>query len=403
VRLIALAWRYLWARPLVAVLNLALLALGVAAMSFVVVVSEQVERSVQRDLAGVDLVVGAKGSPLQLILAGVFHLDVPTGNVPLATVGLLREHPLVERVVPVSLGDSLRGYRIVGSTLQYPALYGAQLAEGAYWQDKLQAVLGADVAHATGLAIGARFVGSHGLGSSGEAHGDTPYAVVGRLARCGCVLDRLVLTDLASVWAVHGHAAPDHDAAQGDHDDGDGREVTLLLVGYRSPLAAATLPRWVNAQPGLQAAAPALESARLLRMLGAGTEVLRGFGLVLLLAAGASVFVGLVHAVREREPDLAMLRMLGAPPWRVAALVLTEALLLALVGALVGLALGQGLIAALGWELARQRSLQVSAIWGSWQQAVLVGGTVGLALLAAALPAWRALRLDVSRLMQAPR
>lgn len=395
-----LAWRYLWARPLVAALNLALLALGVAAMSFVVVVSEQVEHSLQRDLAGIDLVVGAKGSPLQLILAGVFHLDVPTGNIPLASVKLLREHPLVGRVIPVSLGDSLRGYRIVGSTLQYPALYRAQVAEGRYWQDKLQAVLGADVARDTGLAVGERFVGTHGLGNNGEAHGDTPYTVVGRLARCACVLDRLILTDLASVWAVHEDAtatdAADRDALAAE------REVTLLLVGYRTPLAAVTLPRWVNAQEGLQAAAPALESARLLRMVNAGTEVLRGFGAVLLLAAAASVFVGLVHAVREREPDLAMLRMLGAPPWRVAALVLAEALCLALLGTAIGFALGQGLTALLGLELARERSLHVSGAWWSWQQAWLLAGTLLLALVAAALPAWRALRLDVSRLLQAP-
>jgi putative ABC transport system permease protein len=400
-RLIALAWRYLWARPLVAALNLALLALGVAAMSFVVVVSEQVERNVQRDLAGVDLVVGAKGSPLQLILAGVFHLDVPTGNIPLGAVKTLREHPLVARVVPLSLGDSLRGHRIVGTTLQYPALYGAQLAEGAYWTKDLQAVLGADVAADTGLAVGQQFAGTHGLGLGGEAHGDTPYTVVGLLARCACVLDRLVLTDLQSVWAVHETAT-----AVDDEDKkllAAEREVTLLLVAYRSPLAAVSLPRWVNAQEALQAAAPALESARLLRMVGAGTDVLRGFGAVLLLAAAASVFVGLVHAVREREPDLAMLRMLGAPPARVATLVLAEALLLALLGAALGLALGQGLTALLGWELARQRSLPVSGAWWSVQQAWLVAGTLVLAVLAAAWPAWRALRLDVSRLMQAPR
>jgi putative ABC transport system permease protein len=400
-RLIALAWRYLWARPLVAALNLALLALGVGAMSFVLIVSEQVEHSVQRDLAGIDLVVGAKGSPLQLILAGVFHLDAPSGNIPLGTVGLLRNHPLVERAVPLSLGDSLRGYRIVGTTLQYPALYGAQLAAGAYWQAKLQAVLGADVARDTGLALGATFIGTHGLGNNGEAHGDTPYTVVGLLARCGCVLDRLVLTDLASVWAVHETvlATDEEDRKLLEAE----REVTLLLVGYRTPLAAVSLPRWVNAQDGLQAAAPALESARLLRMTGAGTDVLRGFGAVLLLAAAASVFVGLVHAVREREPDLAMLRMLGAPPRRVAALVLAEALWLALLGTLAGLALGQGLAALLGWELARQRSLHVTGLWWSAHQTVLVLATFALAGLAAAWPAWRALRLDVSRLMQAPR
>ena len=400
-RLVLLAWRYLWARPLVAALNLALLALGVAAMTFVVGVSQQVERSVQRDLTGIDLVVGAKGSPLQLILAGVFHLDVPTGNIPLDAVKTLREHPLVERVVPISLGDSLSGYRIVGSTLQYPALYGAQLAQGAYWTDQLQAVLGADVAADTGLKIGDAFTGTHGLGASGEAHGDTPYRVTGRLARCGCVLDRLVLTDLQSVWAVHETmmATDDEDKKLLEAE----REVTLLLVGYRSPLAAISVPRWVNAQDGLQAAAPALESARLLRMVGAGTDVLQGFGAVLLLSAAASVFVGLVHAVRERESDLAMLRMLGAPPHRVAALVFAEALWLALLGAALGLLLGHALSGLLGWELARRRSLHVSAGWWSVEQAWIIGATLALALLAAALPAWRALRLDVSRLMQAPR
>jgi putative ABC transport system permease protein len=400
-KLLALAWRYLWARPLVAALNLALLALGVAAMSFVVIVSEQVERSVQRDLAGIDLVVGAKGSPLQLILAGVFHLDVPTGNIPLDSIRTLREHPLVERVVPLSLGDSVQGFRIVGTTLQYPALYGMQLADGAFWTDTLQAVLGADVAAETQLALGATFIGTHGLGVGGEAHGDTPYTVTGRFARCGCVLDRLVLTSLESVWAVH------ETATAVDEEDKQllaaEREVTLLLVGYKSPLAAVSVPRWVNAQDGLQSAAPALESARLLRMVGAGTDVLRGFGLVLLLAAAASVFVGLVHAVREREPDLAMLRMLGAPPRRVAALVFIEALLLAVAGAALGLLLAQGLTGLLGWELARQRSLHVTGGWWSFDLAAIVAGTLVLAVLAASLPAWRALRLDVSRLLQAPR
>jgi putative ABC transport system permease protein len=163
------------------------------------------------------------------------------------------------------------------------------------------------------------------------------------------------------------------------------------------------VPRWVNAQDALQSAAPALESARLLRMVGAGTDVLQGFGVVLLLAAAASVFVGLVHAVREREPDLAMLRMLGAPPHRVALLVVAEALLLALIGVALGLLLAQGAVALLGWELSRQRSLHVVGWWWSAPLAWIVAGTLLLSLLAAAWPAWRALRLDVSRLMQAPR
>jgi putative ABC transport system permease protein len=357
-------------------------------------VSDQVEGAVQRDLAGIDLVVGAKGSPLQLILAGVFHLDVPSGNIPLDTLQTLRAQPLVAQAVPLSLGDAFQGHRIVGTEPEYLALYGATLAQGRPWQKPLEAVLGHEVA--PGLAPGQAFHGSHGLGEAGQAHADSAYAVVGRLARCGCVLDRLVLTGLESVWQVH---EAHHDAAGADHEAED-HEITLVLLRYRSPLAAVSLPRWVNAQPMLQAAAPALESARLLRIVGVGREVLRGFALLLVLVAGLSVFVALTHAVREREPDLAMMRMLGAPPRRVAALVALEALWLALLGGLAGGILGHGLAHLLGSLLARQRSLAITGAWWSASEAWLALGLLGLALLAAAWPAWRALRLDVARLLQ---
>lgn len=398
--LASLAWRYLWARPLVSALNLLLLSLGLAAISFVLLVSEQIEGGVRRDLAGIDLVVGAKGSPMQIMLAGVFHLDVPTGNIPLATLDELRAQPLVARAVPISLGDSLRGFRIVGTTPDYIELYQARLAAGRLWQQPLQAVLGAEAARRTGLKLGDRFAGSHGLGEQGHEHGEHRYTVVGLLAETGGVLDRLVLTDLASVWQVHEdmHAVDADDRAALEAE----REITMALLSYRSPLAAIALPRWVNAQDGLQAAAPALETARLLRMVGVGTEVLRGFGAVLLLAAALSVFVALLHAVRERQGDLAMLRMLGAPAWRVAALVSLEGLWLALLASVLGLALGHGLTALLGWVLASQQSLRISGSgWSAWE-ALVPALALLLALASAAWPAWRAYKLDVTELLQAP-
>lgn len=385
--LLKLAWRYLWSQPLTAGLNLLLLSLGLAAISFVLLVSEQIEAGVRRDLAGIDLVVGAKGSPMQIMLAGVFHLDVPTGNIPLATLDQLRSHPLVARAVPMSLGDSLHGYRIVGTSADYLALYGATLASGKAWDRPMQAVLGAEVARVTGLKQGQSFAGSHGLGEQGHAHEDHDYTVVGVLAPSGTVLDRLVLTDLGSVWAVHEQRATE-------------QAITMVLVSYRSPLAAISLPRWVNAQDGLQAAAPALETARLLRMVGAGTEVLRGFGVLLLLAASLSVFVALLHSVRARQGDLAMLRMLGAPPGRVAALVSLEALCLAGLACILGLALGHGLTAGLGAVLASQQSLRISGAWFSAWEAAIPLLAVALALLAAAWPAWRAFRLDVTEVLQ---
>ena len=189
-----LAWTHLWAKPLTALLNLLLLTLGFAAISLVLLVSEQLEDGMRRDLAGIDLVVGAKGSPMQLILAGVFHLDVPPGNIPLGAVATLEQHPLVARVVPISLGDTLRGYRIVGTTPQYPALYAARLAAGREWRKPLEAVLGSEVANTTGLNSGDSFVGAHGLGTAGHLHVDTPYTVTGVYERTGTVLDRLVLT-----------------------------------------------------------------------------------------------------------------------------------------------------------------------------------------------------------------
>ncbi|TDP74939.1 ABC transporter permease [Roseateles toxinivorans] len=401
-RLIALAWRYLWSQPLTAALNLLLLSLGLGAISFVILVSEQVEQAVTRDLAGIDLVVGAKGSPMQIMLAGVFHLDVPTGNIPLATLELLRKQPLVARAIPLSLGDSLQGYRIVGSTPEYLDLYQAKPAVGRVWQAPLEAVLGAEAAQRSGLTVGAQFASSHGLAGQGDAHEDRRYTVVGVLARSGTVLDRLVLTGLESVWAVHEHG-DEHDDDHVDAELDARREITMALVSYRGPLGAAMLPRWVNAQPGLQAAAPALETARLLRMVGAGTEVLRGFGVLLLLAAGLSVFVAMLHAVRERRNDLAMMRMLGAPPARVAGLVAAEALCLGVVATVLGLALGHGLTHGLGLILAAQQSIMVTGGWWSVREWSVPALAVLLALLSAALPAWSAFRLDVTQLLQTPR
>lgn len=394
---IALAFRYLWSRPLAALLNLLLLTLGLASITFVVLVGEQAQRAFQRDLAGIDLVVGAKGSPMQLILSGVFHIDVPPGNVPLADVQALARQPQVAKLIPISLGDSFRGHRIVGTTPAYLAHYGARFAEGEAWLRPLQAVAGAQVARSTGLRTGDRFTGTHGLAAGGHEHGDTPYELSGVLAPCGCVLDRLLITGLESVWQVHEKAlATDPDDLKALAAE---REVTLALISYKSPLAAVSFPRYVNAQTGLQAAAPAIEVTRLLRLLGVGREVLQGLGAVLLLTAALSVFIALWNAVRERRADLAMLRMLGATPARVAALLLCEALWLAVLASLLGLLAGHGLTALVASVLQDQQSLPISG----WQwvpaEAWIPLAAISVAGLAALIPAVTAYRTDVAQLL----
>ncbi len=408
------AWRYLWSRPLGAALNVLLLSLGLASITFLLLVGFQLNKAFERDLAGIDLVVGAKGSPMQLILSGVFHLDVPPGNVKLSAVKALEKNPLIASVIPISLGDNLRGFRIVGTSHAYAEHYGATLAQGRLWEAPMQAVLGASVAHQLGLAPGNTFAGSHGLGAGGHAHHERLYTVVGVLAPGGTVLDRLVLTDTASVWQMHEEPAVQD--AHGDHDGHEAQhasdaaaapaaadaahEITLALITYKTPLAALRIPRFVNTQTDMQAASPAVEISRLLHMLGLGTEVLRAFADVLLLTAALSVFIALWSAVRERRADLALLRMLGAPPAKVAALLLCEAVWLGLLASLAGLGLGQAFAAALAWGLQLDHSLLLGGmVWPVelwWVPALALLVSLGAALL----PAWGAYRVSVLQLLQ---
>jgi len=391
--LLQLAWSYLRARPLGTLLNVLLLALGVGTIGFVLIVNEQIGASLNRDARGIDLVVGAKGSPMQLILSGIFHLDAPTGNIPLSAAQELARNPLVRRVIPLSLGDSYRGFRIVGTSPDYVALYGATMGSGRLWKDEMEAVLGSTVAARTGLATGDRFAGAHGLSEGGALHGDAAFTVVGVLKPTGTVIDRLVLIDTASVW--HVHAAHHADAGAKDDDAGD-RQVTVLLVQYATPVAAASLPRRINAETNLQAASPAYESARLFRMIGVGADVIRAFGGVVLATAALSLFIALYHALNERAYDIAVLRTLGAHPASIALMLMLEAGLLALLGGVLGLVLAHGLVAVLAWWMAEQESLRISAwVFSGGELWLLVPAFVAAAL-AALLPSWRAAHADIS-------
>ena len=396
--IVAISWRYLWSRPLAAALNVLLLSLGLASITFLLLVSHQLSSAFERDLAGIDLVVGAKGSPMQLILSGVFQLDVPTGNIPLAAVQALQAHPQVARLIPISMGDSFQGFRIIGTTPDYPAHYQARLAEGAMFSTPMQAVLGAQVARRSGLKLGERFTGSHGLAPGGHAHGQSAYTVTGILAPGGTVLNRLVLTPLESVWQVHEtDTALDDDDRQVMQAE---REVTLGLIAYKTPLAAVMLPRFVNTTTDMQAAAPAFEITRLLSLLGVGLDVLQALAGVLLLAAALSVFIALWGAVRERRADLALLRMLGAPPRKVAGLLVCEALWLALLASLLGLLAGQGLSALLAWALQLQNSVLIGTLAWPAELAAVPLLALAVALASALLPAWEAYRVNVFELLQ---
>jgi putative ABC transport system permease protein len=286
------------------------------------------------------------------------------------------------------LGDAVKGFRIVGTTPAYLDFYGARLAEGKLWQQPMEAVLGAMTARRLNLHIGDSFVGAHGIAGNGEAHEASPYHVTGILAPTGSVVDRLVLTPVESVWEVHAH----HHRAEA----GEAREVTAVLLHARTPLAVVSLPFQINSQTNYQAAAPALEAARLFSTLGFGLDTVRAFAGILIASSGLGMLIALLTRMRERRRELAMLRLLGARPGQLFAMVVIEALLLAALGAVLGLVLGH--IAAWAMESflpagGAMTALELKARPSEWLIPALALGT---GLVAAIVPAVAAYRTDVA-------
>ena len=461
--LFKLSLAYLRVQPLNTALNLLLLALGMGTITLLLLLGHQLEERLNRDAGGIDLVVGAKGSPMQIILANLYHLDVPTGNIPLKEAMDLARDPLVARAIPIALGDNFRGFRIVGTSHDYPANYGAQAAEGRLWRRPMEAVLGAEVARQSGLRPGDSFTGTHGLSPSGGGadHDYASYTVVGILSSSQSVVDRLVLTSVESVWTVHEHEddhgheqdhehegdhghdqkhghesvqghdhGHEHESVQGhDHDhDHEGahghdedpaqehehdpktpattmaeaaaeRQLTAVLLQYRSPIAAAMLPRQINSQGQLQAAVPAVELTRLMQLFGVGFDTLRLFGLLLIITAALGVFIALYNTLRERQYDLAIMRTLGASRLRLMNHILLEGIILAVLGTLLGMLLGHLLVELLGNTLRQARQLELggwiwlNAEWGLLMLALLIG------LLAALIPAIQAYRSDIAGIL----
>ena len=414
--MIALALAYLRDRPLTTALNVLLLAMSVAMLVLLLQLGTQAGARFERDVRGVDLVVGAKGSPLQLILSSLFHIDQPTGNIPLSARALLERDPAVARVVPLALGDNFDGFRIVGTDDGFAALYGTRLAAGRTFGAPMEAVIGAEVARATGAGLGQKFTGSHGLGEEDEGqdqgHDHAPFKVVGILAPSGGVTDRLILTSVESVWQVHGIEAHHDDDHNHDHDhdhdhdhthetgpDALEPELTALLVTYRSAAGALRIPAMINRQSALQAAVPATETARLIDLVGASIAGTRIFAWLLAATGGLAILVALVGMVRAREGDLALLRVMGASRAAVFGTVMLEGVITALAGAVIGWLGAHALIAAARASIPTLAALGFQPFQVLPQELGLVLGVAGIGALAALVPALRVYRLDPARVL----
>lgn len=210
---VKLSWKNIKYRPWRSGLAVLLMASGLSIVIVLVLTQDQIDEKFKNNLAEIDLVVGAKGSPLQLVLSSVYHIDNPTGNIHEDSCAFIKNHPFVSSTIPVCIGDNFRTYRIVGTTEEYLKMYSANLDAGVIWNKPMQIVVGANVyeKYPKKLKIGKRITGGHGIGNDlleehNHAHDGTPYEIVGILKRTGKVLDNMLLCDYRSSWIVHsGH------------------------------------------------------------------------------------------------------------------------------------------------------------------------------------------------------
>ena len=405
-----MAWRYLWARALVTVLTLTGIALGTSLICSVLTLRRESEAGFLQESGQFDLAVGAKGSPLQLVLSSIYQLDVPTGNIPYTRYEALRDDKRIASAIPLGLGDNYHGYRIVGTEDKLfsltdrkdPQKHLYQLAEGRLFQTDFEAVIGAQVARRSGLKLGDSFVGTHGLvvtaGSS--EHTDFPYKVVGILAPSGNSFDRAIYVTLPSVWRIHDKEAEVHkklagvDASAGPASRKDA-EVTAVLIRLKAVGLRLWMAQEIQKRTESMAAIPVNEMLRLYQqVLGPMQRVLLGVAALVVVVSALSITATLYQSAERRRRDLAVMRALGAHPREIFALVVLEALLLSLLGLSAGWLIGHGGLALAGPYLSDSLGISVSSWTTDRLEWLALAAVAGGGLLAGLLPAVLAYRRE---------
>ena len=385
------AWQNLKAKPLQTALSLALLGFGVGMVSLMLLTEKQVNDTFERNIKDIDLVLGAKGSPLQLILANVYHIDAPTGNILQREAEKVLKHPYIASGIPLAYGDNHEGYRIVGTEHSYVDHYGVEVAEGRLWEAPFEVTLGARVAANLGMTLGDTFFSAHGLKDQTDIHTDKTFTVVGILEPSGSVVDQLLLTPMASIWNVH--------AQEGEVVDPATREITAMLLKKRNPLAVLTIPNTLR-DTNMQVALPAIEVNRMTQQFGLGTSALRAIAMLIMALSFASIFISVLDNIRARRHELALMRTMGGTPSTLYRLLLLEGGLLSVAGTTLGLILSRVGMTVLGQVVENQFHYDLSSMGILSSEWSLAGAAVLVGLLASAIPARRSLRLDISRTLR---
>lgn len=454
-----LSWKNLWAKPLHNLMSILLIALSAGLLVFVMLFNAQFNKGLTNNLAGVDLILGAKGSPLQLVLSSMYHIDAPTGNIPLETASafLNPAHPLLAKSIPLSLGDSYGAFRIVGTTPSILPFYGVTSIDGDIFKNDFEVVAGSRAAEKMHLHIGDSFYSTHGLEDNPDLAHDhgAPFVVKGILAPTGTVLDQLFLCSPATVWKVHDHEGTadtssvntDHDhAAEHDHGDvghvhedgsshgrshkhvhakpsyrqidtmecqrltdsiitdlraANDKEITSILLQFknRTSLQSLNLLRNINTNTEMMAASPAIEINRLYSMLGSGTKALQYLAFIIALVGAISVFISLFTSLNDRKYEMAVMRVSGATPGKLLAMILGEGVWIALLGCVAGLILGHSAMSLAGKALEEGYRYPFTGwIWLKEEYFIVVG-TLIIGIAAACIPAYRGSRINIHAIL----
>ena len=314
-------------------MSILLMILGVTIITLSVLVNQITKNTFTKNNPNLDVVVGAKGSPLQLVLSSIHHIDIPTGNISYKNAKKIMKHPAIKFGVPISLGDNFQNYRIVGTDKKFLKLYDAELEIGSIWEKPMQSVIGSNVANFTQLKIDKFFVGSHGLIDTGDIHSEQPYKVVGILKKTGTILDNLIITSLDSVWNLHSNQ---NDILKNT----DSLEVTALLLKYKNKTSVFSFPRLINKNTSMQAASPNLEISKLFKLTGEAHKIINYLSIIIVSLSFAGILFTLLNNINERKYDLAILRTLGFTRERIFSIILIEGMTISILGSFIGLILG---------------------------------------------------------------
>lgn len=412
-------------------MSVLLFALSIGLITFLLLFNHQFKKGLDNNLAGIDLVVGAKGSPLQLILNSMFHIDAPTGNISIheSTSFLNPKHPLIAQAVPLSLGDSYGAYRIVGTTPSILTLYGTTEIDGDIYKDDFEVTVGKVAAEKLDLQIGDEFFSTHGLEENPDLEHDhgSPFVVRGILPKTGTVLDQLILCTPMTVWKVHEHDSITHEGHTDEaikqsarlqrksidtsevqiltdtiigtlRANGD-KEITSVLLRYKSRtnIHAINLLRNINQNTALMAASPSYEINRLYAMMGSGADAVKYLAILIAIVAAISVFISLYTSLKERRYEMALMRVSGAGPGKILWMIIGEGLWIAILGVIIGLILGHLGMTLAGNILAKSYHYQFTGwIWLS-EELFIVAGALAIALLASVIPAIQGSRTELHK------